>query len=73
MFAAIMDFKMSTVYLKRSQILDLLNEAVNIFDDITNKYDVFKVKTKLDANYMIVAGLHDHTNITAAKSESFWV
>ena len=54
-----MDFKQATASLKAAQTVGLLNGALNIFDDISDKFDVFKIRTKMDANYMIVAGLHD--------------
>ncbi len=73
MFAYITDFQLSTAYLEPIQVVELLNEAVNIFDNITDKFDVFKVKTKLDANYMIVAGLHDRSNTVSDEFGSLMV
>jgi hypothetical protein len=63
MFACIIDFKVSTAFLEPSQTIGLLNESVNIFDNITDKFDAFRVKTKLDASYMIVAGLDNRSNV----------
>lgn len=42
-----------------SLLITCLNNIVETFDEITEKYDVFKVETKADASYMIVAGLND--------------
>ncbi len=62
MFVCIMDFKISTTFLEPIQIIRLLNESINIFDDITDKYDVFRVKTKINESYMIVAGLNNQSH-----------
>ncbi|CAF0994539.1 unnamed protein product [Adineta ricciae] len=63
MFTYIMDLKMSTAYLKPIEILEVLNTIINIVDSITDRFDVLKVKTKMDASYMFVAGLHDRSNV----------
>lgn len=68
-----MDFKMSTTYLKPTQIVELVNEVMNIFDDIIDKFDAFKVKTKMDASYMIVAGLDNRSNVIPNESGSLMV
>jgi len=73
MFAYIMDFKMSTTYLKPTQIFELVNEVMNIFDDIIDKFDAFKIKTKMDASYMIVAGLGNRSNVIPDELESLMV
>ena len=62
LFTSIVDFKLATSSLKAAQTVGLLNGALNIFDDISDKFDVFKIRTKMDANYMIVAGLHDRAD-----------
>jgi hypothetical protein len=65
-----MDFRSATASLKPSQIVGLLNGMLNIFDDITDKFDVFKIKTKMDASFMIVAGLQDRSKIPCEKENS---
>ena len=69
LFASIVDFKLSTTLLVPSQVIGLLNGILNIFDDIADKFDVFKIKTKMDASYMIVAGLHDRSNINSERTD----
>ncbi|CAF0963714.1 unnamed protein product [Adineta steineri] len=64
MFVSIMDLKISTAYLKPTQIIEILDQTINVFDDITEKYDVLKVKTKSDPSYMFAAGLHERSNIS---------
>ena len=64
---------MSTAYLKPTEILGVLNTIINILDNITERFDVLKVKTKMDASYMFVAGLHDRSNVVEDSSEKFRV
>ena len=70
MFADIINFKMSMTQLKPANIVELLDEAIRLFDDTTDKYEAFRVKTKMNSNYMIVAGLNDRSNIPADKRGS---
>ena len=44
-----------------------LNEIIDTFDRITEEYDVFKVETKADASYMVVAGLSDRSNVASME------
>lgn len=73
MFAYITNFQMLLSYVEPSQIVRIINEAINLFDNITDKYDVFNMKTKMNASYMIIAGLHDRSNISLDKFKSFKV
>jgi PDZ domain-containing secreted protein len=58
-----MDFKALTVQLDPARIIMHLNEIIETFDQIDEEYDVFKVETKADASYMVVAGLSDRSHI----------
>ncbi|CAF0866292.1 unnamed protein product [Adineta ricciae] len=71
MFTYIVDFNMSTAYLEPIEILEVLNTIINILDSITERFDVLKVKTKMDASYMFVAGLHNRSNVIPDSSEKF--
>ena len=73
MFADIMNFKISTTHLKPTEIVELLDEAIRLFDDTTDKYEAFRVKTKMNSNYMIVAGLYDRSNVSFDKRGSIIV
>lgn len=63
LFASIVDFKPAIESLSPSQTIGILNGFLNIFDDIAEKFDVFKIQTVLDASHMIVSGLHDRSNM----------
>jgi hypothetical protein len=63
MFAYVMDFKELSVQFEPAQLIASLNEAVNVFDEITNRFDVFKVETKADGSYMAAAGLFDRSQL----------
>lgn len=73
MFASIVDFRMSFAYLEPTQIVGMINEAVNLFEDITDKFNVFHMRTKLNGTYMIVAGLNDRSNAIQDKFGSLKV
>ncbi|CAF1365557.1 unnamed protein product, partial [Didymodactylos carnosus] len=59
MFAYSMDFKEVIQKLDPTEIVECMNQMVNVFDKCTEKFNVFKVETKADASYMIVAGFQD--------------
>ena len=50
-----------------------LNEIIETFDQIDEDYDVFKVETKADASYMVVAGLSDRSHIGSNEMAAFAV
>jgi hypothetical protein len=41
------------------QIVESINATVNVFDQCAERFDVFKVETKADSSYMVVAGIQD--------------
>lgn len=53
-----------------ARVVECLNEIINAFDKIGDNYDVFKIETKADASYMVVAGLKDRSHMTTRKPES---
>ena len=65
MFAHIPDFELSVNNLQPAEMVELMNEIVRVFDDITDKYDVCKIKIKSIGNYMIAAGLFNGANIVS--------
>ena len=64
---------MSTAYLKPVEILEVLNTIINILDSIAERFNVLQVKTKMDASYMFVAGIHDRSKVIPDSSEKFRV
>ncbi len=64
------DFTSLTVDLDPSRLIECLNEIVSTLDKINDNYDVFKVETKADASYMVVAGLRDRSHMTSSKQGS---
>jgi len=38
-----------------------MNATINAFDQCTERFDVFKVETKADSSYMVVAGIQDRS------------
>lgn len=65
-----MDFTLLTVTLDPSSLVECLNEIISTFDKVNDKYDVFKIETKADASYMVVAGLRDRFIVPSPKSNS---
>jgi hypothetical protein len=63
-----MDFTSLSVHLEPARIIECLNAIINAFDEIDDNYDVFKIETKADASYMVVAGLSDRSHIASLKS-----
>ena len=43
------------------QIVESINATVNAFDQCAERFDVFKVETKADSSYMVVAGIQDRS------------
>jgi len=43
------------------QIVESINATVNAFDQCSERFDVFKVETKADSSYMVVAGIQDRS------------
>ena len=70
LFAYITDFTLLTVSLDPSSLIECLNKIISTFDKINDKYDVFKIETKADASYMVVAGLRDRFTTLSLRSES---
>ena len=68
-----MDFTSLTVHLDPARIVECLNEIINAFDKIDDNYDVFKVETKADASYMVVAGLRDRSHVASSRQEHLTV
>jgi adenylate cyclase len=56
MFADLVNFTQLTEALSPDQMVSLLNQIFTAFDDLSEKYDVEKIKTIGDA-YMVVGGL----------------
>lgn len=65
-----MDFKSLTLQLDPAQIITHLNEIIETFDRIDEEYDVFKVETKADASYMVVAGLNDRSHMGSLEYQT---
>ncbi|CAF0866327.1 unnamed protein product [Adineta ricciae] len=70
LFAYMVDFKALSLQLTPADTIHYLNEIINKFDKIEDNYDVFKVETKADASYMIVAGLSDRLHLNSTKPDS---
>ena len=47
--------------LSPTEIVQAINQMVIIFDQCSEKYDVFKVETKADSSYMVVSGIQERT------------
>lgn len=65
MFAYIPNFELTINDLEPTQGAELLNEAIRIFGDATNKYDAYRIKTKTMGSWMIVAGLYNRVNLVS--------
>lgn len=61
LFAYSIDFKDVIQKLDPQQIVQSINATVNVFDQCAEHFDVFKVETKADASYMVVAGIQDRS------------
>lgn len=58
LFAYSIDFKDVIQKLDPQQIVESINATVDVFDFCADRFDVFKVETKADSSYMVVAGIH---------------
>jgi len=70
LFEYLMDFTSFSVHLDPARIIECLNEIINTFNKIDGNHDVFKVKTKPDSSYMIVASLKDRSHMGSSKRKS---
>lgn len=61
LFAYSIDFKEVIQKLEPQQIVESINATVNAFDQCSEHFDVFKVETKADSSYMVVAGIQERT------------
>jgi hypothetical protein len=61
LFAYSIDFKDVIEKLGPQQIVESINATVNAFDRCSERFDVFKVETKADSSYMVVAGIQDRS------------
>ena len=61
LFAYSIDFKDVIQKLNPQQIVESINATVNAFDQCAERFDVFKVETKADSSYMVVAGIQDRS------------
>ncbi|CAF1045348.1 unnamed protein product [Adineta steineri] len=60
------------------QIVDCINSTINVSDVCAEKFDVYKVETKADSSYLVVAGIQDRTAYndrrdSTAVSQSDWL
>ena len=65
-----MDLKPLINHLDVAHAITYLNRVVILFDSIVDKFDIFKVAIDSDASYMIVAGIHDPSNIVRVNNKS---
>jgi hypothetical protein len=65
-----MDFTSLTIGLDPTRLIQCLNEIISTFDKVSDNYDVFKVETKADASYMVVAGLKDRTHMVSSERKN---
>ncbi|CAF3771198.1 unnamed protein product [Rotaria sp. Silwood1] len=59
LFCYTLDFKDVIQKLTPTEIVQSINQMVIVFDQCSDKYDVFKVETKADSSYMIVSGIQE--------------
>ncbi|CAF3352420.1 unnamed protein product [Rotaria sp. Silwood1] len=59
LFGYSIDFKDIIQKLTPQQIIESINATVIAFDHCAEHFDVFKVETKADSSYMVVAGIQD--------------
>lgn len=60
-----MDFKALTNDLTCRRAVTCLNDILVLIDGMADRYNVFKGGFKSDASYMLVAGIHDQSHMTA--------
>ncbi|CAF3725651.1 unnamed protein product [Adineta steineri] len=70
LFAYSIDFKDVVEKLAPHQIVDSINAIVNAFDQCSEHFDVFKVETKADSSYMVVAGIQDRSTRDQRRSST---
>ncbi|CAF0856685.1 unnamed protein product [Adineta ricciae] len=70
LFCYTLDFKDVIHKLPPNEIVQVVNQMVIIFDQCSDKYDVFKVETKADSSYMIVAGIQERVPQRRISSSS---
>lgn len=58
------------MHLDPARIIEYLNEIISTFDRIDDNYDVFKLETKADASYIVVAGLRDRLHLASERRDS---
>ncbi len=56
--------------LEPQQIVECINSTVNVFDTCAERFDVFKVETKADSSYMVVAGIQDRSQPTQRREST---
>ncbi|CAF0856616.1 unnamed protein product [Rotaria sordida] len=61
LFGYSIDFKDIVQKLTPQQIVESINATVIAFDRCAEHFDVFKVETKADSSYMVVAGIKDRS------------
>lgn len=61
LFADLVDFSEMTRHCSPDELVAMLNNVFSRFDDITEKFQVEKIKTMGDS-YMVVSGLHSETD-----------
>lgn len=61
LFGYSIDFKDIIQKLNPQQIVEAVNLTVVAFDRCAERFDVFKVETKADSSYMVVAGIQDRS------------
>ena len=65
LFAYVEDFKLFNTHHDPYRIIECLNKIIETFDRVTDYYDVYKIETKAEASYMIVAGLTDRSHLNS--------
>ncbi|CAF0824330.1 unnamed protein product [Adineta ricciae] len=61
LFGYSIDMKEIIQKMSPEQVVDCINRTVNVFDTCSEKFDVYKVETKADSSYLIVAGIQDRS------------
>lgn len=70
LFAYSIDFKDVVQKLEPQHIVECINATVNAFDQCSERFDVFKVETKADSSYMVVAGIQDRSSQTQRREST---